>query len=534
MTARLIQLADDGLAKDPNQVILAGDAVHDAHKGSFLMGTDSINPDRLYFGQIVECQSNVNRDALGRFDPVSLNRMSELLKGKGSRDALIRDIHIYVVRLHGMRQSDDLSSVTVRPNIGTTYRPATADEVRRFVGLPSGEGAIPIGHLMNSDIPLCLTRGILKTHILVAGSTGSGKTHTCAQIVNAANELGACVIILDPKPDYQFIDSPDEGGRHLEDVLFFSLSEAGRVRSEHEEDLISVQTSDLDAKMLAGAVYHLPSDITHLANIAYLLELFREKKEGEDGWTWGQFCSWAKTVVSIPETWGGEKLNVNTKDALMRRLTPRQYPIPKWVDRVIPYQRGSGKTHASVLGYVDDSLGGGRCESFALKSLVEPGRVIVIRVPPSESGSREYALLLDYLRREAYELRPENMTPVLFLADEAADLFRGTSTFVDTVKRVLDDAIRKGRSQNIGFVLAVQNAGVLPPEILNNLLTQFLGRHQNIDGVSKACGGVFDKELLSLLYTLAPGEFLVSINGTKAPVQAKINRSPFKLHVIPD
>src|SRR4029453_14298208 len=100
--------------------------------------------------------SNVNLDSLGRFDPVSINRMMEIIAGRAQREALIRDRHLYRARVCGMFQGEHLSAATVRPNIGTMYRPANAEEVQRFVGLPYGEGTMSIGFLLHSPIALAV------------------------------------------------------------------------------------------------------------------------------------------------------------------------------------------------------------------------------------------------------------------------------------------------------------------------------------------------------------------------------------------
>jgi Helicase HerA, central domain len=524
---RLIQLADDGLAPDPNHVVLAGDASADVHAGSFLTGLDARDGGRSFFVQVVEPQSNVNRDALGRFDPVSLNRMGELLAGRAVREALVRDGHLYVARVCGMTQGEGLTAATLRPNIGTCYCLASADEVRRFVGLPQEPGVRRVGRLAYADIPLNVRDRLLSYHVLVAGATGCGKTHACAGLVKAASDLGRCVIVLDAKPDYQCLDEPNPDAAmpaRVDDARFFSLDGTNAVRGPGAEDFLSVPASALDPRALAYAVFHAAKDEDHLDNLIWLLEQYHEANEGRR-WTWADFLGWAggalrskdRDEVKGKAVWGPHPPAPATLDAIGRRLT-RQRP-PAWVDRAAPGGAGVMGTFA-------------RGRDFDLAALAQPGRVLVVRVPPSQAGSREYALLVTYLTRQALSLRPANPTPLLFLIDEAHDLFRGSRKFVAEVTDALDAAIRKGRSQRIGFVLAVQNADGVPDDILNNLHSHFLGRHQNTGGVAKACGAVFDEPLLSLLPTLGAGEFLVRLHEARAAVQCKIDLAPFKIYEV--
>jgi hypothetical protein len=420
---------DFGLTKDPVHVVLVGDGRADFHAGSFLVCCDARKPGRKFFVQVVEPQSNLNRDATSRFDPVSLNRMFEIQSGRAKLDSLVRDTHLYTARLCAMQDGDELRAVTIRPNIGTVYREAAADEVCLFVQLPQGEGAYPVGKLAYSDVELNFAPRLVFYHVLVAGSTGSGKTHTCANLVDSCSKSGTCVVVLDAKPDYQLIDESSgdlfEGG--IPDAMFFTLDKEGAVRGGGREHLVSVPASSLDLEALAAATFWRPSDEDQLDNLAHLLNRFADDQEGKR-WSWGDFTKWTQDKgLTDPGLWGGQPLSSQTARAISTRLAKRR--PPSWVDQE---ERRSGK---GIQGKI-----GGEGLVFNLPSLVKAGRVVVTRVPPSQAGSRSYALLLAYLVKEAFSMRGTNNTPLCFLVDEAHDLFTGTRRFVGQTTAALDRA----------------------------------------------------------------------------------------------
>jgi DNA helicase HerA-like ATPase len=94
----------------------------------------------------------------------------------------------------------------------------------------------------------------------------------------------------------------------------------------------------------------------------------------------------------------------------------------------------------------------------------------------------------------------------------------------------MSQQIRKGRSLNIGFTIAVQSADQVPSEILNNLNSRIILRHNNAGQARSALEKATPEQLSSTAY-FGPGQALVDLFGSNAVVQGQMMRSPFQLTV---
>ena len=118
------------------------------------------------------------------------------------------------------------------------------------------------------------------------------------------------------------------------------------------------------------------------------------------------------------------------------------------------------------------------------------------------------------------------------MIDEAQDLFSSTSShFKAMVNEALAPAVRKGRSRFICLVFGVQAASAVPEEIAQNLNTQIIMRHNNME-LARLASSRASKEQLALTDTFGPGEALVYLWGASGIVHCQMRRSPFRLDKI--
>ena len=136
--------------------------------------------------------------------------MLALIEGRGySTDAIVANISYYEAEINAIidPSSNKASTAYIRPTTGTIHRLAETDEIVQHLDLPSYVGTHRrIGTLARSgdaEVPINASDRILDHHILVAGSTGSGKSHLLSNISHAASSGGRSVVLFDHKPDHQ-------------------------------------------------------------------------------------------------------------------------------------------------------------------------------------------------------------------------------------------------------------------------------------------------------------------------------------------
>lgn len=165
---------------------------------------------RDYFGQVIGPQANLNRSALGPQDNSTINAFEQLEQNNYAREVVVREVYFYQVNLIKDITKDPPSSVRRRPQIGSIARLATENEIITYLNLPEADERYRIGQIIDTNIGIYLSSRTLFYQSLIAGSTGSGKTNSCANYIRAALQMDFAVIIYDHKPDYQHINRKNQ------------------------------------------------------------------------------------------------------------------------------------------------------------------------------------------------------------------------------------------------------------------------------------------------------------------------------------
>jgi hypothetical protein len=484
----------------------------DISAGQFVMITCS-GSERVYLGQVVAPQINLNRDALRPFDNTTINQLEALAEARFARDVVVKEVFYYRVRLLKDVTGGQPRSIRKRPQIGSMGRAASEEEVIRFIGLPPADEKFRLGSIIDTEISVCIDRRTLLHHSLVAGSTGSGKSNTMGNIISSSVNHGFCTIIYDHKPDYQDLRDPNDEGsqpffRGMGDVSNWCLGE----RLNTTELDIAVPASELDPSVLAATICHQPSEYNAAETLETLLWAFAEERRDTGTWSIADFKRWLpKTVALIKENLNIE-IDGRTFSGMKNKLD-RRARIPTWIDGSLSEQS------RKFFGV----------SSFTLEKLIRPGGIIVIRIDSKSGNGRSYGLFLSYILKQAYALRERNACcPILHVIDEAQDIFNASRSFQNAVGGMLDDNIRKGRSRQIGFAIGVQSADAVPESIRNNLNSQFIHRHNNHTQAREAMMRA-SPEQIAMTDTFGPGECLAYIFGANAVLHCQMRQSPFKL-----
>jgi len=518
---------------------------------------------RNYFGQIVGPQANLNRSALGPQDNSTINAFEQLQQNNYAREVVVREVYYYQIYLIKDITQNPPSSIRRRPQIGSIARRATEEEIIRYLNLPLAEERYRIGQIIDTNIGIYLNQRTLFYQSLIAGATGSGKTNSCANYICAALEMGFAVIVYDHKPDYQHIDEANEEARRSFensdqlaeqtnwirgiDANFYYL---GNESAAFQGNSIAVPASEFDPAVLAAVMYYPPNETNSREEFETLLEEFDDEWQAEHDegervvWTLGDFFRWVTSYnpQSPNASWqppeharerlGGRQ--AQTYRAMVSKML-RRNRRPTWVDGGLPIRpiananggrNRIGSPSAAVFNLAQAPQ---QPQWFDPTNLLVPGQALVIRVGQA-GGGRDYGLFLNYMLKRVYELKDQREItfPVLHHIDEAQDLFGGSKQFTQAMGNVLSEGIRKGRSREIAFTVSVQSAAQVPDDILNNLNSRVIHRHNRATEAQRALEKATDAQV-QMTRNFGPGEALVDLFGAAAVVNARMRLSPFQL-----
>jgi len=514
---------------------------------------------RKYFGQVVGPQANLNRSALGPQDNATINAFEQLEQNNYARDVVVREVYFYQINLIKDITQNPPSSIRRRPQIGSIAREATEEEIIRYLNLPPADENYRIGEIIDTNIGIYLSARTLFYQSLIAGATGSGKTNSCANYIRAALQMKFAVIIYDHKPDYQHINTPNQdaieilsgNGKTDQDTTWIEgvntdFYYLGEESTAFQGTPIAIPASEFDPAVLAAVMYYPPNETNSREEFETLLEEYNDERQAAQdnnepvNWTLGDFFRWVTSYnpQSPNASWqppeharerlGGRQ--ASTYRAMVAKML-RRNRRPAWVDGGLPIRpmanaNGRGDPNAVILGLNQIPQ---QPQWFDPTNLLQPGRALVIRVGQA-GGGRDYGLFLNYMLKRVYDLKEQRRItfPVLHHIDEAQDLFNGSKQFASAIGNVLSEGVRKGRSRQIAFTIAVQSAAQIPDDILNNLNTRIIHRHNRASEAQRALEKAADAQI-SMTKNFGPGEALVDLFGASAVVNARMRLSPFQL-----
>lgn len=532
---KLIQIADDQNT-DTGIVRLVGRGEDDLIP-LFTYLISHSEPNK-FFLQVATANRNLSRFSPHPFDTITLSQMLALIEDRGyEKDAIVANITYYDAKVEAVIKDDKPDTPFIRPTTGSINRLATTEEIVKYLELPSGqENELRIGKLAHSgeaEVAINADKRILDHHILVAGSTGSGKSHLLSNLAHAAAAMDRSIILFDHKPDHQNHHKSNqdaqfpqsfslEGENCKKSLRYWTLDSAD---PNPKSVVLGVKAQDLDPEILAGTIFYRPNEDIQAEIFAHIATTFAiEKNEKNQSWTIRDLIYYIENTANtqLAKYLYGEKggsLNTNTMSALRRRIGYAGR-IPTFIDPQPP----------------SDAFGQ-RKETADIKNIFKPG-LNVVRI--NESNARGYALFLTNLLKVAANLRSTamqqgsntNSVPDLeIIIDEASDIFKADSRYLrDVATGMLAEHIRKGRSLHIGYVIAVQSAGDVPESIRNNLNTTIIGRHRNMSVLREALP-VAKPEMLEQADRLNPGEMFIDMFGVRSLLLAQMDMSRSKLTV---
>ena len=532
---QLIQISDDQNTNTNIVRLVAKGEANLIEQFTYLI---SESESRQFFLQVATSNRNLSRFASGPFDTISLSQMLALLEETGyAKDAIVANITYYDATVQAVLDGVGRPETPfIRPTTGAISRLATSEEITSCLALPMLDDTRRIGRLARSgetEVPICPDERILNHHILVAGSTGAGKSHLLSNLSHTA-AMGRSIILFDHKPDHQnhheenldaeerfrqaFTLNGDHPNTHA--VRYWTLD---ALDPNDNAVLLGVRAQDLDSEILAGTIFYRPGEENQAEIFAHIATSFAtDQEERGNGWTIRDLAEYVRRnnkgqLERFLYGEGGGTIAPQTVQALKRKI---QLPgrIPSFIDPQPP---------ASPTGQ--------RRQTGNITGLFRNPGLNVIRV--SESNNRGYALFLSHLLEEAARVRATaiqqgtGIPDLEVIIDEASDIFRAESRQLrDAATGMLSEQIRKGRSLHIGYVVSVQSAGDVPEGIRNNLNTTIIGRHRNMSILREALPTA-RPEMLEQADRLTPGQMFVDLFGSRSLLLVQMDQSRSNLTV---
>lgn len=483
-----------------------------------------------YFGQVISPQVNLAKGTNSPHNPIFIEQLRLVEEGEWGVDQVVNtyaQVQIEIIAEY-VQTGDkvEVKAPRLRPIAGSLVSTPSSELVNLILRLAEGDDRHHIGDLIDNNVPLYIRSSRLRTHMLMAGTTGSGKSNAVASVIAAIQQLGYCTIIQDYKPDYQDISSPndelpisDPRRRGLDHVEYWQLG--GRL-----DRSISVRPSELNPDALAYSVFFHSTENQQAETLGSVIRYFNQRtREKKQEWGTEDLLLWVRN--NQPEAGGrevpqsvisalGYEPNLMNWATVCRKLI--QNPN-RWADWIWRGNQGGSGTNASFLS-----------QSNNIFSSVQPGKILSIHIDNENYSGRHYALFLDWFINQINNRKKKSYDfPICHVIDEAQDIFSSEDRNMSgsTTARLVR-AMRKSRSLEIRFIYSVQSAAEIPSDMMQNLNNRVIMKHLDYHQARAALPGLTDSQM-RLLERMEAGEAFVMMNGARAIVHAKMLQSPFNL-----
>ncbi len=510
---------------------------------------DYVRIDQLngnaWIGQILEPNRNISIVNSNRLDPTILHGL-RLMQDHPDVQS-VESVQVFEIGILGEYNGHQMLTPRLRPLPGAIVTRLDATVTSSVIGIPlwnqrRDENSNVIGELLNAaDVPLCIDVNKFNYHIMVAGSTGSGKSNVAANLIDQALKFGKCVLLHDAKPDYGLVNRANTdqkvgaiwqrfepyGLRPHPATNLIRVGFHGKCNPNNVQNVVGFHTSDFSPEMLASLFFTGATEQLQFEGFASAADSLRDQIRNGDRQTYS-----LNDILQVVEHRMGqdvdprEQINEATGRAILRKSRNRSRGMP-WLDAVgqTTRQQPRNRLRASSLdGNQRQSV-----QAFNLEEYVESGRLLVVSYEGMEDDPESYALILSYFLRvcQSYR-RGRNPAGLVQMVDEAHRVFDNESRHSAALERAFSRVMREGRSVDHSIILSLQNASQIPPRVMNNLNTKIV-MLQKSKAEADAATQTMGKEFSPQAMRLGTGHALVDMHESKATVLAQMAPSPFEL-----
>jgi energy-coupling factor transporter ATP-binding protein EcfA2 len=332
-------------------------------------------------------------------------------------------------------------------------------------------GSIPIGHLYsNPNLKVMISDEHILRHILIVGSTGSGKSTTASVLADKVAEKGYAVVIIDWHGEYE---SLLQGSKS---VTVYTNPLKGSV-------LESLSLEDLIKREPLSFIEILESSLELTPPQAHILEdavnLLAQKFTGQG------YC--IDLIIDIIQNSAATaRWFTESREALLRKLKPlsSSYLNIQW----------------SKLSRIK----------------IEKGKIYIFDVS-AISNTRVRRIIASLLIRSIILNAQYNniVKPIMLVVDEAHNIFHSENP--------LSTLIAEVRKWSLGFTIITQAPSMLSPVVIKNTNTKIIHALKTTSDINAVISSsILKKEHKKLVLSLKPGEALLVIPEVVEPILIKI------------
>jgi hypothetical protein len=463
----------------------------------------------------------------------------------------LRIVRIFEVRIIGQYFDGELDVPVNNILPGAVASKLDELRIRNLINIPSlksyedGSKNV-VGIIENAEnIPLTFDSSILTDHIGVGGASGRGKSNLNENLIWIAHKEGCCVIQHDAKPDFRYIDKantdPHPAVRaNWKRFAMYGLEPKGakqvfRIAIANHLPLPDVKVdmvlgfnaSDLDAELLAqllcpgtdtasmNAQDNLAKAIYGLKRHSYTLDniIAEVEQRNRDDEAAQQRYQVAELIHSA------------TVESILRKINANRKRLD-WLDTV---GKQVSRTDISRNRHLASSAVNMRVERFDAKKIFAPGRIVVIDYGNiSENDENSYAIILEYILRQAHTYVLQSDVNIVEMIDEAHRVFNNKSRRASALIQTFTKYAREGRVKGHWMIVSTQLFSDIDEEVRENLNTRFV-MQQNTRDAAKIATENMGADFIDPVLSLGKGKCLVKTNESQAVLQVAIAPSPFEL-----
>ncbi|MFX1521410.1 MAG: helicase HerA domain-containing protein [Promethearchaeota archaeon] len=387
-------------------------------------------------------------------------------------------------RIVGVLENDSVLPPEIAPEPGDAVYSAGKSLLARFLGLASNglyigkmHGCTQIDILLNLET-------LVKHHLAVLGSTGSGKSYTNGVIIEELLEQNLPVIVIDPHGEYNSIRRTNQA--ELQRMNYFEVRPKGyptivyTPRSEMTATTkeLSIRLKDLDVEAM--------SEITSMSDIQMdLLYLTLQKMKQLVDYDIDKLVD---TLKITAEEWN---FNNRTTFSVIRRVLITQ--------------------ELNILG-----------KGIDIQELVKPGILCIIDLS-GDIDERVRQILAAILMKEIFIARKKELIPPCFIIIEEAHRFAPQEMDCYS-KKMLRRLAREGRKFGLGVCITSQRLVGLDKDALSQCGSKIVLRidsKTDLDYVKPFLNLGSNEELARLPF-LPQGVGIVSGVCVRSPIVTQI------------
>lgn len=497
------------------------------------------NSNSFWIGVISTPNSNICPISQDQLDPMVLTALYEGTHKKTTIEQLgvHQTFKIKLLKFCNIEIDEnnedfyEFQMIVDRPPFGAVITELTQREIEELLKIPKFDKNNAIGYAQSIDnLPICIDKKTLHTHILVSGSTGSGKSNVNANLMKICNKYKKVIIIHDAKPDFEDIDKPNNekisksrNTINKEKEMGYSneglknvIKIAFKKRNNEEKsgiNYIYYTYSQFKPEELADLFFYGEGEDNSREEFIFILNKYFKRNNGYIL----KNTNLELLKTKILELKNGKKLNDATAFTILGRLRRRKGAYPWLLEEEIELEANTN----SIENLIIDKI----------KELDNP--IFVINYE-GEGMDVTYAFMLNRLLKRMQEYRDKDRTEnnnkeIVQIIDEAHRLFEGKSkTFRAELVNSFNKVIKEGRVKKHSLIVSLQNASEVPHTALNNFGTKIALRQQSIKEAQISTQGMHhgsDNQVLNL----SAGEFLIKYPSGEYTFLAKGFMSPFQL-----